>query len=37
LLAFVFGLYPLYYQGELNKVWEQYANAPAGSPVQLAV
>lgn len=36
LLAFVFGLYPLYYQGELNKIWDQYANAPVGSPVQLA-
>lgn len=36
LLVFVLGLYPLYYQGELNKIWERYADAPAGTPVQLA-
>ncbi|HXR70522.1 DUF4234 domain-containing protein [Actinocrinis sp.] len=36
LLGFVFGLYSLYYQGELNKVWDCYPGAPVGSPVQLA-
>jgi hypothetical protein len=36
LLVFLFGLYPLYYQGELNKIWEHYSNVPPGSPVQLA-
>jgi hypothetical protein len=36
LLMFVLGLGTLYYQGELNKVVENYGDAPAGSPVQLA-
>ena len=36
LLGFVFGLYSLYYQGELNKIWACYPDAAVGSPVQLA-
>ena len=35
-LMFVFGLYPLYIQGELNKVWDRYG-APEGTQVPLSV
>ena len=37
LLSFVLGLGVLYYQVELNKIVDQYGNAPARGPVQLAV
>jgi uncharacterized protein DUF4234 len=36
-LAICFGVGSLYYQGELNKVMQHYGDAPAGSPVQLAI
>src|SRR4051794_14867096 len=36
LLTFVVGLMPLYYQAELNKVWERDGNQPEGSPIQVA-
>jgi hypothetical protein len=36
LLTFVVSLMPLYYQAELNKVWERYGNQPEGSPIQVA-
>ncbi|MFL6072618.1 MAG: DUF4234 domain-containing protein [Mycobacteriales bacterium] len=37
LLTFVVTLMPLYYQAELNKVWERYGNLPEGSPIQVAL
>ncbi|MFL6077311.1 MAG: DUF4234 domain-containing protein [Mycobacteriales bacterium] len=37
LLCFVLGLWSLYYQSELNKVWERYGNLPEGSPIQVAL
>ena len=36
LLMFVLGLGTLYYQGELNKITENYRDTPTGAPVQLA-
>lgn len=35
-LVFVFGLYSVYYQAELNKINEHYGNLPQNSPVALA-
>lgn len=35
-LVFVFGLYSVYYQAELNKVNDHYGNVPQNSPVALA-
>jgi heme/copper-type cytochrome/quinol oxidase subunit 2 len=37
LLTFVFHLETLYYQSELNKIWDHYKNLPEGTPVQLAI
>lgn len=37
LLIFVFGTWTLYYQSQLNKVWERYGNPPEGSPIQIAL
>ncbi len=37
LLTFVFDLETLYYQHELNRIWEHYKNLPEGTTVQLAV
>ena len=37
LLTFVFSLESLYYQQELNRIWEHYKNLPEGTPVQLAI
>ena len=37
LLTFVLGLESLYYQHELNRIWEHYKNLPEGTPVQLAI
>jgi len=36
-LIFVFGLYPIYYQSELNKINERLGNAQQNTPVALAV
>jgi heme/copper-type cytochrome/quinol oxidase subunit 2 len=36
-LVFIFSLDRLYYQHELNRIWEHYGNQPEGSIVQLAV
>lgn len=36
ILAFVFGLYSLYYQHELNRLWDHLGNPLEGSQVQLA-
>ena len=33
LLAILFGLNVVYYQGQLNKLWEQHGNQPAGTTV----
>ncbi|MDQ2757117.1 MAG: DUF4234 domain-containing protein [Actinomycetota bacterium] len=35
LLVFVFGLYSLYYQSELNKISDHLGSPPAGTPVRL--
>ena len=35
LLNFVFGLWPLYYQSELNKISDRYGNPAPGVPVSL--
>ena len=35
LLCFCFGLVSLYYQGELNKIADAYAGAPAGTAIAL--
>jgi molecular chaperone DnaK (HSP70) len=37
LLTFVFGLESLYYQYELNRMWDHYGNPPEGTPVTLAL
>jgi hypothetical protein len=37
ILTFVLGLESLYYQHELNRIWEHYKNLPKGTPVQLAI
>jgi uncharacterized membrane protein len=37
LLTFVLGLESLYYQAELNRIWEHYKNLPKGTQVQLAI
>jgi len=37
LLIFVFSLDRLYYQYELNRIWDHYKNPPEGTPVQLAI
>ena len=37
LLMFVFSTWTLYYQSQLNKVWERYGNPPEGSPIQIAL
>jgi heme/copper-type cytochrome/quinol oxidase subunit 2 len=37
ILVFVFNLDRLYYQHELNRIWEHYGNPPEGSIVPLAV
>jgi Domain of unknown function (DUF4234) len=37
LLTFVFHLETLYYQNELNRIWDHYKNLPEGTPVQLAI
>jgi len=37
LLIFVFSLDRLYYQYELNRIWDHYKNPSEGTPVQLAV
>ena len=36
-LTFVAGLQSLYYQHELNQIWDHYHNPPEGSEVPLAV
>jgi hypothetical protein len=36
LWIFVFGTGPLYYQGELNKIWARYGNPPAGTQIPVA-
>jgi heme/copper-type cytochrome/quinol oxidase subunit 2 len=36
-LIFVFRLESLYYQHELNRIWEHYKNLPEGTTVQLAI
>jgi Domain of unknown function (DUF4234) len=36
LLAFVYGLYGLYYQSELNKIWQHLGSLPEGTEVPLA-
>jgi hypothetical protein len=36
ILVFVFGLYPLYYQQELNRIWAHYKNRAEGEQVPLA-
>jgi Domain of unknown function (DUF4234) len=36
LLVFVFSLDRLYYQHELNRIWDHYKNPPEGTLVQLA-
>ncbi len=36
LTIFLFGSGTLYYQAELNKIWDFYGNPPDGSPVPLA-
>jgi len=35
LASFVLGLHTLYYQNELNKIWEHLGGAPEGTPVVL--
>ena len=35
-LIFVFGLYPIYYQSELNKINERLGNAQQNTPIALA-
>jgi hypothetical protein len=37
LLTFAFGLETLYYQLELNRVWDRYGNPPEGPAVALAL
>ena len=37
LLTFVFHLETLYYQNELNRIWDHYKNLPEGTPLQLAI
>ncbi|TPQ15646.1 DUF4234 domain-containing protein [Streptomyces sporangiiformans] len=37
ILLIVAGLYPLYYQHELNQIWSHYQNPVEGEPVPLAV
>lgn len=37
ILSFFFGLHALYYQMELNKIWEAYGVPPEHAPVPLAV
>ncbi|GAA1960258.1 DUF4234 domain-containing protein [Catenulispora subtropica] len=37
ILMFVAGLQSLYYQHELNQIWNHYGNPPEGSEVPLAV
>lgn len=34
-LAFIFGLYALYYQVALNDIWSGYGNQPENSPVAI--
>ncbi|MFF8829179.1 DUF4234 domain-containing protein [Streptomyces sp. NPDC015131] len=36
ILMFVLGLYPLYYQYELNRIWEHYGHREEGARVPLA-
>jgi len=36
LWAFLFGSGTLYYQSELNKIWDHYGNLPEGSPIAIA-
>jgi hypothetical protein len=36
LWAFLFGSGTLYYQAELNKIWDYYGNPPEGSPIAIA-
>jgi hypothetical protein len=36
ILIFIFGLYPLYYQNELNQIWLRYQNPEEGEQVPLA-
>ncbi|RST19354.1 DUF4234 domain-containing protein [Streptomyces sp. WAC05374] len=36
ILMFVFNLYPLYYQHELNQIWDRYAHQEEGETVPLA-
>ena len=37
LLTFAFHLETLYYQNELNRIWDHYKDLPEGTPVQLAI
>lgn len=37
ILLIVAGLYPLYYQHELNQIWTHYQNPVEGEQVPLAV
>jgi hypothetical protein len=37
LLTFAFHFEMLYYQNELNRIWDHYKNLPEGTPVQLAI
>ncbi len=36
LWIFLFGSGTLYYQSELNKIWDHYGNPPEGSPITIA-
>jgi hypothetical protein len=36
ILIFLFGLHTLYYQGELNKIWNHYGDPAERTPVTLA-
>jgi Domain of unknown function (DUF4234) len=36
LWMFLFGSGTLYYQSELNKIWDHYGNPPEGSPIPIA-